>query len=105
MAGPLVRSTEAPREGRVTGASTGLETELFVALQYQDDEAEVVDPPLVSHAARKTACCSLINIYSPRCGLAVQKSHEPCQVFVGLVEKRAEKESGIEGRSTAPVLG
>ena len=41
MAGPLVRSTEAPREGRVTGASTGLETELFVALQYQDDEAEV----------------------------------------------------------------
>ena len=41
MAGALVRSTEAPRAGRVTGASTGLETELFVALQYQDDEAEV----------------------------------------------------------------
>ena len=41
MAGPLVRSTEAPRAGRVTAASTGLETELFVALQYQDDEAEV----------------------------------------------------------------
>ena len=41
MAGPLVRSTEAPRTGRVTAASTGLETELFVALQYQDDEAEV----------------------------------------------------------------
>ena len=41
MAGPLVRSTEAPREGRVTGASTGLETELFVALQYQDDKADV----------------------------------------------------------------
>ena len=41
MAGPLVRSTEAPRAGRVTAASTGLETELFVALQYQDDKAEV----------------------------------------------------------------
>ena len=41
MAGPLVRSTEAPRAGRVTAASTELETELFVALQYQDDEAEV----------------------------------------------------------------
>ena len=43
LAGPLVRSTEAPRAGRVTAASTGLETELFVALQYQDDEAEVVE--------------------------------------------------------------
>ena len=41
MAGPLVRSTEAPRAGRVTAARTGLETEFFVALQYQDDEAEV----------------------------------------------------------------
>ena len=41
MAGPLVRSTEAPRAGRVTAASTGLETELFVALQYQDNEAEL----------------------------------------------------------------
>ena len=41
MAGPLVRSTEAPRAGRVTAASTGVETEFFVALQYQDDEAEV----------------------------------------------------------------
>ena len=41
MAGPLVRSTEAPRAGRVTAVSTELETELFVALQYQDDEAEV----------------------------------------------------------------
>ena len=44
MAGPLVRSTEAPRAGRVTAASTGFETELFVALQYQDDEAEVEVP-------------------------------------------------------------
>ena len=41
MAGPLVRSTEAPRAGRVTAASSGFETELFVALQYQDDEVEV----------------------------------------------------------------
>ena len=41
MAGPLVRSTEAPRAGRVTAASTGLESELFNALKYQDDEAEV----------------------------------------------------------------
>ena len=41
MAGPLVRSTEAPRAGRVTAASAELETQLFVALQYQDDEAEV----------------------------------------------------------------
>ena len=41
MAGPLVRSTEAPRAGRVTAAGTELETELFVALQYQDNEAEV----------------------------------------------------------------
>ena len=41
MVGPLVQSTEAPRAGRVTAARTGLETELFVALQYQDDEAEV----------------------------------------------------------------
>ena len=31
MAGPLVRSIEAPQAARVTGASTGLETELFVA--------------------------------------------------------------------------
>ena len=35
----------------------------------------------------------------------MQKSHEPCQVFVGLVEKRAEKDSGIEGRSTVPSIG
>ena len=41
MTGPLVRPTEAPRAGRVTAASTGFETEFFVALQYQDDEAEV----------------------------------------------------------------
>ena len=41
MAGPLVRSTEAPRAGRATAARTEFETELFVALQYQDDEAEV----------------------------------------------------------------
>ena len=78
MAGPLVRSTEAPRAGRVTAASTGFETKFFVALQYKDDEAEVQedeeeDKKRVSHAARKTACCSLINIYSPRCGLAVQQ--------------------------------
>ena len=34
--------TEAPRAGRVTAASTELdETEFFVALQYQDDEAEL----------------------------------------------------------------
>ena len=44
MAGPLVRSTEAPRAVRVTAASAELETELFVALQYQDDEAEVEVP-------------------------------------------------------------
>ena len=41
MAEPFVRATRATRAGRITGASTGLETELFVALQYQDDEAEV----------------------------------------------------------------
>ena len=77
MAGPLVRSTEAPREGRVTGASTGLETELFVALQYQDNEAEVqIDEEKEAfsfHMLQENACCSLINIYSPRCGLAVQQ--------------------------------
>ena len=44
MAEPFVRATKAPRAGRITGASTGLETELFVALQYQDDEAEVEVP-------------------------------------------------------------
>ena len=44
MAGPVVRSTEAPRAGRVTAASTGVETEFFVALQDQDDEAEVEVP-------------------------------------------------------------
>ena len=44
MAGPVVRSTEAPRAGRVTAASTELGTEFFVALQYQDDEAEVEVP-------------------------------------------------------------
>ena len=41
MAGPHVRSTEAPWAGRVTAASAELETQFFVALQYQDDEAEV----------------------------------------------------------------
>ena len=41
MAEPFVRATRATRAGRITGASAGLETELFVALQYQDDEAEV----------------------------------------------------------------
>ena len=60
MAGPLVRSTEAPREGRVTGASTGLETELFVALQNQDDEADVeVDEEREKRHARFT--CSAKN--------------------------------------------
>ena len=44
MANPFVRATKAPRAGRVTGASTGLETELFLALQDQDDEAEVEVP-------------------------------------------------------------
>ena len=44
MAEPSVRATKAPRAGRITDASTGLETELFVALQNQDDEAEVEVP-------------------------------------------------------------
>ena len=44
MAGPLVRSTEASRAGRVTAASTGVETAFVVASQYQDDEAEVEVP-------------------------------------------------------------
>ena len=39
MAGPLLRSTETPRAGRVTAASTGLETEFF-----RFDEAEVEVP-------------------------------------------------------------
>ena len=43
MAEPFVRDTKAPRAGRITGVSTGLETEAVVALQYQDDEAEVED--------------------------------------------------------------
>ena len=76
MAGTLVQATEAPRAGRVTGASTGLETELFVALQDQDDETKVVDEEETFSfrmLREKTACCSLNNIYSPRCGLAVQQ--------------------------------